>query len=79
MGNGNTGVGKRTATRKPGQMQAENFSALGGFGESRIDNSLKTERRCGAMSQQGSEFSGNVSAPQKFVHLVGCREPKVRT
>jgi len=31
---------------------------------------------CGAMSQQGGEFRGNVSAPQKFVHLVGCREPK---
>ena len=31
---------------------------------------------CGAMSQQGSEFRGNVSAPQKFVQLVGCREPK---
>jgi hypothetical protein len=30
------------------------------------------------MSQQGGEFSGNLSAPQKFVHLVGCREPKVR-
>ena len=21
---------------------------------------------------------GNVSAPQKFVHLVGCRDPKAR-
>jgi hypothetical protein len=29
------------------------------------------------MSQQGSEFRGNVSAPQKFVHLGGCRERKV--
>jgi hypothetical protein len=29
------------------------------------------------MSQQGGEFRGNLSAPQKFVHLVGCREPKV--
>jgi hypothetical protein len=29
------------------------------------------------MSQQGSEFRGNVSAPQKFVRLVGCRERKV--
>jgi hypothetical protein len=28
------------------------------------------------MSQQGSEFRGNVSAPQKFVRLVGCRERK---
>jgi hypothetical protein len=29
------------------------------------------------MSQQGGEFRGNVSAPQKFVHLVGCRDRKV--
>jgi hypothetical protein len=28
------------------------------------------------MSQQNSEFRGNVSAPQKLVHLVGCRESK---
>jgi hypothetical protein len=28
------------------------------------------------MLQQGSEFRGNVSAPQKFVRLVGCRERK---
>jgi len=33
---------------------------------------------CGAMSQQGSEFLGNVSAPQKFVQLVGCRERKLK-
>ena len=72
MGSGNIDVGNETPTRKPGQ---------------RIDNSLKTERPkkpsepsglCGAMSQQGSEFRGNVSAPQKFVQLVGCRERKVR-
>ena len=34
------------------------------------------ERRCGAMSQQRSD-DGAASTPQKFVHLVGCREPKV--
>ena len=28
------------------------------------------------MSQQGSEFRGNISAPQKFVQLVGCRDRK---
>ena len=72
MGNGNIDVGNETPTRKPGQ---------------RIDNSLKTERPetpsepqglCGAMSQQGGEFRGNVSAPQKFVHLVGCRDRKAK-
>jgi len=31
----------------------------------------------GAMSQQCGD-NGNFSAPQKFVHLVGCRDAKAR-
>jgi hypothetical protein len=83
VGNGNIDVGNESPTRKPGQPTVENFSGSIGSSELRIDSSLKTEREgkssglCGAMSQQGGEFRGNVSAPQKFVHLVGCREPKV--
>ena len=76
MGNGNIDVGNKTPTRKPGQPEHSS-----GSNQLRIGPSLKTERPaglCGAMSQQGSEFRGNVSAPQKFVQLVGCREPKVR-
>ena len=65
MGSGNIDVGSATPTRKPGQP---------------VEREGKTSEHpvspCGAMSQQGSEFRGNVSAPQKFVHLVGCREPK---
>jgi len=30
---------------------------------------------CGAMSQQRGD-SGNFSAPQKFVRLVGCRDTR---
>ena len=77
MGNGNIDVGKQTPTRKPGQPAVELASGRNGSPEQRIDSSLKTEHPCGAMSQQGDEFHGNLSAPQKFVHLVGCREPKV--
>ena len=66
MGSGNIDVGSATPTRKPGQP---------------VEREGKTSEQpvslCGAMSQQDSEFRGNVSAPQKFVHLVGCREPKV--
>ena len=86
MGSGNIDVGNDTPTRKPGQPRVENLSARNGS-ELRIDPSSKTERSgkalehavgfCGAMSQQGDEFRGNVSAPQKFVHLVGCRDRKV--
>jgi len=82
VGSGNIDVGNKTPTRKPGQPEHSS-----GGNPLRIDPSLKADRQvkasehpaglCGAMSQQGSEFRGNVSAPQKFVHLVGCRERKV--
>jgi hypothetical protein len=77
VGNGNIEVGNHTPTRKPGQPAVEPTSGRNGSSEQRIDSSPKTEPPCGAMSQQGDEFHGNLSAPQKFVHLVGCREPKV--
>jgi hypothetical protein len=82
VGIGNMNVGNKTPTRRPGQPEHSS-----GGNQLRIDASLKTDHwakasehpagLCGAMSQQGSEFRGNVSAPQKFVHLVGCRERKV--
>ena len=82
MGRGNIDVGNKTPTRKPGQPEHSS-----GSNQLRIDPSPKTDHQekasehpaglSGAMSQQGSEFRGNVSAPQKFVHLVGCRERKV--
>lgn len=67
MGNGNIDVGSATPTRKPGPPVAREG-----------ETSEHPVSPCGAMSQQGSEFRGNVSAPQKFVHLVGCRERKAR-
>ena len=76
MGNGNNDVGSKTPTRKAGQPIVQ--MSGGGSSEKRIDLQMQAAQpqNCGAMSQQGSEFRGNVSAPQKFVHLVGCREPK---
>jgi hypothetical protein len=76
VGNGNIEVGNQTPTRKPGRPAVELMSGRNGSPEQRIDSSLKTEPPCGAMSQQGGEFRGNLSSPQKFVHLVGCHEPK---
>jgi hypothetical protein len=80
VGSGNIDVGSTTPTRGPDQPVADGS-------EMRIDPSVKTKRQekalehpasvCGAMSQQGNEFRGNVSAPQKFVRLVGCRDRKV--
>jgi hypothetical protein len=35
------------------------------------------QQMAGAMSQQGAPIMGdNQCSPQKFVRLVGCREPK---
>jgi hypothetical protein len=74
VGNGNNDVGNRTATRKAGGI-----GLAGGASEPRIDKpaSLKVERPriCGAMQQQCAD-SGNISAPQKFVRLIGCRDPE---
>jgi len=67
VGSGNINVGSATPTRKPGQPV-----------ERQGETSEHPVSLCGAMSQQGGEFRGNVSAPQKFVQLVGCRERKVR-
>lgn len=81
MGNGNIDVGNKTPTRKPGRPMIERLAGTSGSSELRIGqpNPLKTSRPgiCGAMSQQCGD-SGNVSAPQKFVQLVGCRDPKAR-
>ena len=67
VGNGNIDVGNKTPTRKPGQPRIDG------------SNPLKTERPRipAAMAQQCGDI-GNQSAPQKFVHLVGCRDPKAR-
>jgi hypothetical protein len=74
VGNGNNDVGNKTATRKAGRI-----GLAGGASEPRIDKSgpLRVERPriCGAMLQQCAD-SGNFSTPQKFVRLVGCRDPK---
>jgi hypothetical protein len=88
VGSGNIDVGNDTPTREPGQPAVDHLSGINGSGP-RIDPSLKTERQgpqgkasehpadlCGAMSQQGGEFCGNVSAPQQLLQLVGCRDRK---
>ena len=83
MGNGNIDVGNKSPTPKPGQPIVERLAGTDGSSELRIDkrNPLKPGRPgiSGAMSlQRGDRGRGNESAPQKFVQLVGCRDPKAR-
>ncbi len=81
MGNGNIDVGTKTPTRKTGKPIIQRLSGSNGLPELRIDQppSSRAERRkfCGAMTlQSGDSGWGNQSAPQKLLHLVGCREQK---
>ena len=75
MGNGNI-VGKKSPARKTGQL-VERWLGSNGLPELRIDqpNPAQATRPdiCGAMAQQRGD-SGNHSAPQELLHLVGCRE-----
>jgi hypothetical protein len=81
VGNGDIDVGNERLTRKPGQSAVE--IPADGSPKPRIDkqNLQKTERPriSGAMAQQCGDIGrGNQYAPQKFVRLVGCRDPKAR-
>ena len=81
MGNGNIDVGTKTPTRKTGKPIIQRLSGSNGLPEPRIDQPIpsRAERPkiCGAMTlQSGDSGWGNQSAPQKLLHLVGCREPK---
>ena len=79
MGNGNIDVGNKTPTRKRGQPIVENSV---GPGSSELRTGEPTPLRkvrpkiCAAMAQQcGDSSRGNESAPQKFLQLVGYRNP----
>jgi hypothetical protein len=92
VGNDNIDVGNNKLTRKPGQPVVEVLGD-GSSSKPRINqqNPLRPEhpgvsgakisgaKISGAMAQQcGDMGRGNQSAPQKFVRLVGCRDPKAR-
>ncbi len=84
MGNGNIDVGSENLTRKPGQPAVEGSARPRIEGQNPLQSPLRTERPrisgatiSGAMAQQCGDLGrGNQSAPQKFVRLVGCRDPK---
>jgi len=86
VGSGSTDVGNKGPTRNQGKTRRPDrprLDALAGadpFPELRIDGrgALRTAGVCAAMSEQHGD-GGNLSAPQKFVHLVGCRDPNART
>jgi hypothetical protein len=64
VGNDNVDAGKKSPPPKPGPSKIRGTE-------------LPKAKISGAMSQQRGD-SGIVSAPQEFVRLVGCRDPKGR-
>lgn len=76
VGNGNI-VGKKSSARKTGQPIVERLFGSNGLPALRIDQPKPAQAArpdiCGAMAQQRGD-SGNYSAPQELLHLVGCRE-----
>ena len=80
MGKGNI-VSSKSRAGNAGQPNVDGAAAIIGPPKLRIErkNSPKTERICGAMSQQRGEAGrGNQSVPQELVQLVGFRDPKTR-
>ena len=78
MGNGDIVVGGKPPPRKPSNVSVKDLTDRVVAAEASGAPDLgETERHCGAMSQQRGN-SGMLSTPQKFVRLVGCRDPKVR-
>ena len=72
MGSGDIVIGKGPPTRKSASARPENSAERSGD-----LTSDREERHCGAMSQQRAHNDAE-STPQKFLHLVGYRDPKVR-
>ena len=78
MGSDNIDVGHQTAPRQPGEPAERSVAGDAVSGPHGEKSPRKSpDRICGAMSQQRGD-SGHESAPQKFVQLVGCRDPKAR-
>jgi hypothetical protein len=80
VGSDNIDVGKQTAPRQGGQpaerSASSNLVSPPGSGKP-LSPKKERVRICGAMSQQRGD-SGHDSAPQKFVQLVGYRDPNAR-
>ncbi len=72
MGDGKIDAGNKTRNHQPGLPAVESLA--------KADTpSAVRPRTCRAMLQQGADSGrANQSAPQKFVQLVGCRDPKAR-
>jgi hypothetical protein len=78
VGNRNFEVGKKRPI--PGSVRASVKNSPGENGTGFEDENhpkIEQGKTCGAMSEQHGQR--NESSPQKFIHLIGCRDPRART
>jgi hypothetical protein len=83
VGNGSIDANKGSRTGKRDRATVQSPTGASGLPQLQIDSSHRPNDSeswvCGAMSEQhGQDGRGNESVPQKFVRLVGCRDPNVR-
>jgi hypothetical protein len=76
VGNGDIDADKPAPTRDSARPIIERVAVRDGNCDKPVQQKAEPQKNCGAMSQQRGD-SGNESAPQKFVQLVGCSNPKV--
>jgi hypothetical protein len=73
-------VGSKPISSKSASAIAEDPVGRAGPSSLSGDRSNALKKRpgpCGAMSQQRSD-TGSQSTPQKFLRLVGCRDPRIK-
>ncbi len=75
MGSDDIVVGKSPSNRSSKTVIVKNLAKRAGASAPAESSPSAQERHCGAMSQQPC-YGGATSTPQKFLHLVGCHEPK---
>jgi hypothetical protein len=79
LGNGSIDVDRISRPRKTGRPSVDRLMKNSFFELQTDPQDLTPANRsgpCGAMTQQCGD-SGYQSAPQKFIHLVGCRDASV--
>jgi len=78
MGNDDIVVGKSVSGRISKTVILENLAKRAGAAATTESSPSAQERHCGAMTEQPC-YGGATSIPQTFLHLVGCREPGVKS
>jgi hypothetical protein len=78
MGSDDIVVGKSPSDRTSKTVILEDLAKRAGVSATAESSASAQERQCGARTEQPC-YGGATSIPQPFLHLVGCREPGVKS